>query len=244
VVSYLNSTPFIYGLDNFFKRDDVKISIDIPSICAEKLLSGQADIGLVPVAILPRLNHYSIISDYCIAANGEVSSVLLLSDVPLEKIETILLDYQSRTSVMLTRILTKKLWGIHPQWKETSENYEKDIRASTAGVVIGDRALKLKGKFKYVYDLSAEWNKLTGLPFVFACWVSTIETTPVFNQEFNNALYKGISDIEAVVQALPSKDINPDVAIDYLKNNISFLMDDKMKKGMKRFLEFVEQLSI
>ena len=100
-VSYLNSQPFIYGLKNNSIINEIELSLDVPSVCAEKILSGKADIGLIPVAVIPQLKESHIISDYCIGADGKVETVLLLSDVPLEKIKSILLDYQSRTSVLL-----------------------------------------------------------------------------------------------------------------------------------------------
>src|SRR6185369_11597556 len=115
---------------------------------------------------------HHIISDYCIGADGDVGSVLLLSDVPMSEIKNVLLDYQSRTSVTLAQVLADKYWRIKPRWTDAKENYERDIKGTTAGVVIGDRTFALKNKFKYTYDLSGEWKIFTGLPFVFACWVA------------------------------------------------------------------------
>jgi len=114
-VRYLNSQPFIYGLKNNPVINEIDLSLDIPSVCAEKLLNGNVDIGLVPIAVIPELKESHIISDYCIGADGKVETVLLLSDVPLEKIETVLLDYQSRTSVLLVKMLAGKFWKISPQ---------------------------------------------------------------------------------------------------------------------------------
>ena len=85
-VSYLNTLPFIYGINNSEVVNDIKLSLDIPSDCGMKLLSGEVDLGLVPVAILPQLKEYHIISDYCIGAEGKVDSVALYSDVPLDEI--------------------------------------------------------------------------------------------------------------------------------------------------------------
>ena len=149
VVSYLNSKPFIYGLRSANFNVEVEIMEDTPTICAEKLLNGQADIGLIPVAVIPQLKEHFIISNYCIGADGNVNSVMLFSEVPLEKIKTILLDYQSRTSVLLTQLLAKKFWNINPKWQTTSTEYEKQIHGETAGIVIGDRALFLKNKLNY-----------------------------------------------------------------------------------------------
>lgn len=243
VVSYLNSKPFIFGLRNSAIIDEVNLSEDIPSVCAEKLLSGEADIGLVPVAVLPQLKKYKIISNYCIGADGKVGSVMLLSDVPLNDIKIILLDYQSRTSVLLSRILAKELWKINPQWKKTSEHFEKNISGNTAGIVIGDRALIDKKKFKYTYDLPEEWKKLTGLPFAFASWVSVKELSDKFISDFNSALQNGLMNIPRIAReessaALPETEIR-----NYLENCIDYNFNEEKKKAMEIFLEKAGQFS-
>ena len=141
-VSYLNSLPFIYGFNHYKDfRNKIKLSTDIPSVCADKLKNNEVDIGLIPVAELPNIPQGNIISDYCIGAVGEVKTVLLVSDVPLLQIKTILLDYQSRTSVALCRVLAREFWKINPTFTNTQKNYETNISKTTAGVIIGDRTL-------------------------------------------------------------------------------------------------------
>lgn len=239
VVSYLNSKPFIYGLKNSGLVSEIDLSEDIPSVCAEKMITGQADIGLIPVAALPDLKNYNIISDYCIGSDGAVNSVLLLSQVPLNQIKTILLDYQSRTSVLLTRILAQNFWKINPQWKETTVEFEKEIEGSTAGIVIGDRALLMKNKFSFVYDLSAEWKKFTGLPFVFACWASKIKLNEKFIIDFNDALKSGIQKIDSIAQTEKSINLLEEDIKFYLKECIDYDFDEAKKEAMKLFLKMV-----
>ena len=130
VVEYLNSTPFVYGLLNsgYLDNSEVQLELDIPSVCAKKLVDGTADVGLVPVAIIPALKEHYVLTDYCIGAIGKVNSVLLLSNVPLTDIKTILLDFHSNTSVALTRILASKLWNISPEWKNAEEGFISSIK--------------------------------------------------------------------------------------------------------------------
>ena len=111
-VSYLNAKPFIYGLEHSNLLTNYKLELDIPSVCADKLLNNKVDIGLVPVAIIPFFKDYTILTDYCIGAKGAVGSVMLYSDVPLNEIENIYLDYQSRTSVALVQIIAANYWKI------------------------------------------------------------------------------------------------------------------------------------
>ena len=198
-VSYLNSKPFIFGLQNSEIKKEIDLQLDIPSECARKLEDNVVDIGLVPVAALAEMDEYHIISDYCIGADGEVSSVLLVSDVPLHHVQNILLDYQSRTSVILAQVLAEKFWKITPQFHEANENYESLISGTTAGIIIGDRTFTMKEKFKYVYDLAHEWKLFTNLPFVFACWVSNKEMDRSFVKSFNDALRFGLMNSETVV---------------------------------------------
>jgi chorismate dehydratase len=242
IVSYLNSKPFIYGLKNKLFRIPIDLEEDIPSVCAEKLQNGNADIGLVPVAVLPWIKNHIIISDYCIGTEGEVNSVLLLSDVPLGNIKTILLDYQSRTSVLLTRVLAKYSWKISPEWKSTEKNFEKNIRDQTAGVVIGDRALIMKKNFKFVYDLGSEWKKFTGLPFVFACWISTKKYESDFIKQFNEALELGLNRIDLVAEQESTPELTVDDIRNYLKNNINYSFNDEKKNALELFLKLSSEL--
>ncbi len=113
-VSYLNTKPLLYGIQHSPIIDKIELKIDYPSRIAAMLLNDEIDIGLVPVAIIPKLREFHINTDYCIGSDGEVASVCLFSEVPIEKIETVLLDYQSRTSVQLAKILMKEYWKINP----------------------------------------------------------------------------------------------------------------------------------
>lgn len=242
LVSYLNSTPFLYGLQHYKLLNTIKISLDSPAICAQKLIDNTVDIGLVPVAILGQLNEYYIISDYCIGAKGKVDSVMLYSHVKLNEIEKILLDYQSKTSVTLVKIIAERLWNINPVWENATENFETKISGSTAAVIIGDRTFGIENKYPYAYDLSEEWEKLTGLPFVFACWVANKKLPDDFLKEFNTALQFGINNRPALIKELTKKSsysTNIDV---YLNERIKYNFDDEKKKAMNLFLEYVSEL--
>ena len=237
VVSYLNTIPFIYGLKQYELDKKLDISLDIPCACAEKLLSKKVDIGLVPIVVLKQLEDAQIISDYCIGANGAADTVCLFSDVSFDGVESILLDYQSRTSVELLKILLKEHWRISPKLIEANENYETQISGKTAGLIIGDRAFHFQDKFKYAYDLSDIWKQITGLPFVFACWIANKELDAGFKKEFNNALKFGVENIEEAIKSaadIYSHCKNPQ---DYLNNKISYLLDEDKRKGMELFLE-------
>ncbi len=242
-VSYLNSTPFVYGLKHHAVAEEISLSLDIPSECSRKLISGVAQIGLVPVASIPEIPHAERISDWCIAANGKVKSVTLLSHVPLEEIKTILLDYHSVTSINLTRILSHYFWKIDPLWMNTQQGFEEKFSGTTAAIIIGDRSLNMRDQFPFVYDLSEEWKKFTGLPFVFACWVSNVKLDDSFKSEFNDALSLGIKNMDAVIADLKSKSDFYPHSEDYLRNILDFSFDDNKNKAINLFLEYKKSLA-
>lgn len=233
-VSYLNTKPLIYGFEQGEMKEDIELVIDYPANIASFLVNDQVDIGLVPVAVLPSLKEHHIISDYCIGCNGEVGSVCLFSDVELPDIKIILLDYQSRTSVELLKILLREHWHISPQLIKATANYENEVTGTTAGLVIGDRALKQRARSKYIYDLGSAWKDMTGLPFVFAAWVSNKKMSPGFIANFNKANELGLNSLGLIVQQQlhHGYDLHQ-----YYTENISYVLDEKKKEGMQLFLE-------
>ncbi len=241
-VSYLNSKPFIFGLENSEIKNEINLQLDTPADCARKIEEGIVDIGLVPVAVLAEMEESHIISNYCIGADGEVGSVLLVSDVPLHSIQNVLLDYQSRTSVVLVQVLAEKFWKISPQYHDTAQNYEALIGGTTAGIIIGDRTFELKEKYKYVYDLAHEWKLFTNLPFVFACWVSNKELDRSFVKRFNDALRFGLMNSETVVSNF-KKETGANFNVkDYLENKISYAFDERKKFAMELFLTYANEV--
>jgi chorismate dehydratase len=199
-VSYLNTKPLIYGFEKGMMKDEIELVIDYPAKIAAALINDDIDIGLVPVAIIPELKEHYIVSDYCISCDGEVASVCLFSEVPVKEIETVLLDYQSRTSIELAQILLRDYWKIDPVFLKAGIDFRKEIKSSTAAIVIGDRAFEQRKLSKYNYDLGLAWKDMTGLPFVFAAWISNKPINELFIKNFNTANEKGLKNINTIVQ--------------------------------------------
>jgi chorismate dehydratase len=235
-VSYLNTIPFIHGLKQSELIKTLDLQLDYPSICADKLINGTVDLALVPVAVIPKLKEAYIISDYCIGANGAVDTVCLYSDVHIDEIESIALDYQSRTSVALLRILLKEYWQLDPELKKANVGFEDNIKGKHAALIIGDRAFTLNTKHAYIYDLSAIWKEMTGLSFVFAAWVANTKLPQDFIISFNTALEKGLSNIDKALALEGDSYPNCKNPEDYLNNKISYNLDVEKQKGMELFL--------
>ncbi len=207
--------------------------LDYPANIAHRLLDSEIDIGLVPVAIIPALAEHYIISDYCIGCKGAVASVCLFSDVPIQEVKEVLLDYQSRTSVQLLKILLTEYWKTAPVFIDAKEDFRDNIRERRAGLVIGDRAFQQRKVSKYVYDLGEAWYLHTGLPFVFAAWVSNKKLDQSFIDKFNSATAAGLSSIAEIVAQTPYHlyDLQQ-----YFTNYISYELDAEKRKGMALFL--------
>lgn len=240
-ISYLNTSPFIYGIQESGFLSNYEMEMDYPAACAEKLIHNKVDIGIVPIAILPLLKHYTILSDYCIGANGAAGSVLLYSQVPLQEIENIYLDYQSRSSIALVQIIAKHFWKISPNWIKAETGYEEEIFGTTAGVIIGDRTFSMKNKYKYAYDLSEEWQHFTGFPFVFACWITNKELPLQFTDAFRKAIKYGIDNKQKLIQELEKDNKSAIDIAHYLNNCISYELDEAKRKGMQLFLNYLKQ---
>ena len=230
-VSYTNTKPFVYGITHSDIINQIDLSLDIPSTCANKLIDNQVDIGLVPVAALLRIPEYHIISEYCIGADGPVNSVFIFSDKPVEEIKNIRLDEQSRTSNNLALVLLKNYWKISPE-VVTGE--------ADSFVQIGDRTFGKVHQYSFAYDLAAEWKNFTGLPFAFAVWASNKKINPEFISGLNSALKFGIDNRELILSQLPQ--YNSFDLQDYLMNRLDFNLDNLKREAIDKFLKLVKEL--
>jgi chorismate dehydratase len=236
-VSFLNTLPFRYGLNHAEDMQSIaQVEYDIPSVCAKRLLSGDVDVGLIPIAALKNMNDYHIVSDYCIGAQDQVDSVYLFGDVPVEKMQKIMLDYRSRTSAGLTRILASEYWKVEPEWIKADKGFENNITGNTGGLVIGDKALELADAFLYRYDLAREWHNHTGKEFVFAAWVSRKPLSESFIKVFNKALTFGLKHIDDALEELGDNYRHLPAGY-YLKQSIDYHLNDSKRQSLQLYLK-------
>ena len=235
-VSYLNTLPFLLGIQQSDIMQRIELVKDYPAKIAQDLMDGTIDIGLVPVAIIPLLKDPYLVSEYCIGAEGPVASVSIFSQVPMEEIKTVYLDYQSRTSIQLAQILLKNYWKQDVEFIPASEGYIEKISGTTAGVIIGDRALAAISQFTYSFDLAAAWIAHTGLPFVFATWVANKPIPAEFMKQFDLANSYGLTHLEEVIAKVPKHETGYDL-YKYYTQNISYQFTADKKKGMELFLK-------
>jgi chorismate dehydratase len=238
-VAYHNTRPFLYGLQRSPLASRLDIQLDIPAEGARKLRAGELSLALVPVGVLDSVPEARIISPYAIGCDGPVRTVCLYSERPLAELDRIWLDYHSVTSVRLLDLLLREHWHHRAELVQAVPGYREQIAGRTGGLVIGDRAMGLEQRFAHVLDLGEAWKQWTGLPFVFAVWVSTTELDGELLQEFNAALAEGLEHLEEVAQgAQPEVPPGFDL-LDYYRRAIRYPLDAPARQGLQRFLEAI-----
>lgn len=232
-VSYLNTIPFIYGIEHAGKLR-AELQLAPPSGCAQSFIDGNADIALIPVGALPQIKDADIVTSYCIGAVQSVRTVVVVSNCPTKNIKTIYLDNHSRTSAALTRILAVKKWDIAPEYKELSD-YSKVLSPDEgdAFLLIGDKVFDYEGRFRYSRDLADEWRAMTRLPFVFALWVARKSVDAETLDALEDSLLWGVEHTWEAIKTYGYD--NRDYAYDYLTQNIDFLFDNQKHKALGKF---------
>jgi chorismate dehydratase len=217
------------------------LSYDIPSRCADKLLSDEADIGLIPIVETLSMPEHYIISDLCIGADDAVRTVVMASETPIADISTVYMDSHSRTSVALSKILAKHYWKITPRWIPFLDDITVYPRnGSSAAVIIGDKAFSVQAP--HIYDLAVEWRKFSGLPFVFACWVANKPIDKDFINRFNDTMHNLTDNMDAIAEYYRDKTPNGVNLYEYWSKNISYPLTADKLEGMNLFLKYAREI--
>ena len=236
-LSYSNTFPFVYAMRHKLEGRVGELNYEVPAVSAQRFKNHEVDIALIPVASLLEMSDYQIITDYCIGSYGEVKSVALFSKIPLESIRNIYLDTESRSSVNLVKILAKNSWKINPEWISLPEN--SDALELDSVVLIGDKTFKYQNKFPYVYDLSLEWKKFTGLPFVFAVWVARNSISNEIIDELNQVFSYGLERIPDLYNEFDIS-ISREEFEEYLNRYIDYNLDANKRKAIELFISYLK----
>ena len=246
-VSYLNTKPLVYGLDQLLP--EAEIVYDLPSRLADQLSTGQLDVALIP-SIEYLLNpDYTIISDACIACRGPVYSVQLISRKPIEEIKTLALDEGSRTSVAMVQILLSQRFNRIPQLEPFPIGSHISELSSDAVLVIGDRAMHLSNDdFCEVWDLGEEWCRWSTLPFVFAMWVARASFSEHFTRvqsALSTARDQGVKQLAEIArQESAHVQLSQSQCHDYLQNNLHFYLGPEEQQGLELFFDHAQKLEL
>lgn len=241
-VNYLNTKPLIRALDQQPYSNYFELIPENPRVCSEKYQAGVADIALVPVAVLAsEIKDYQIISDYCIASDGDVATVGIFSDSELKDISKIYLDDHSKTSQQLTKIIFEDYLNIYPEY-QVCDVSKVTLDKNEGVLMIGDKAFTSKSSYENYFDLGGLWTQFTSLPFVYAVWISR-EKDQELEKLFNEGVAKGLEQIETIIDE--NKVLHPDIDLaSYYKDHIHYDLEAKKLEGLNLFLKTLKAKNI
>lgn len=247
-VSFLNTSPLVWGMLHGPQRDLFDLDFQVPAGCADQVRSGAADIGIIPSFELTR-QDLEIIPGAGIACHGPVRSILLISAVPAAQIRRLAVDSSSRTSVELARIILDRRYGADPETVAHVPDLPAMLAMADAALVIGDPALRIDiGSSTirlpyHTYDLGAEWVEMTGLPMVFAVWAGRrgVVTAEVA-EAFRGSCAYGRNHIDEIVRVESARrEFAPDLVREYLTSHIVHELGPKDYAGMDLFLRYARE---
>lgn len=231
-------------------RSAFDISYTVPSRCAAALDDGSADIGIIPTAAYTSIPELVILPGVAIASRREVRSILLVSKVPLEGIQTVAVDSSSVTSVALIQVLFTKWWGRDRTFVVMLPDVERMLGKHDAAMVIGDTALKVDRSRYFTYDLAEEWVRFTGKPFVFAFWAvrkvalkdadASLDLAQIFQQSRDHGLSP--TSLSQIARAWAPRVGSSEAGVKtYLTENIHYYLDPACLDGLQLFYRYAEE---
>lgn len=259
LIDYLNTMPFHYDLAERLGDVDVHFERGVPSQMNRMLMTGEIDLALISAIEAARnAKDVIILPGLSIASLGAVRTVLLFSwasDMRDLDGQSIALTDHSATSVALLKVLCRERYQIEPNFTVTKQHLPSMLAEHQGALVIGDDAL-VEGthhralsspsgwNLPYIYDLSDEWLKMTGLPFTFAVWaarkdrVQALADAGVFDGLYASTEQGLLEDSrDALSQAYSARLALPvGVCRRYLRDLRYHLTEDDLA-GLKLFLE-------
>jgi chorismate dehydratase len=234
--SYLNTAPLIWSFINGSMQRDVELLTDsAPAVCGDMLANIDAEIALVPVIEYQRIPDILVVPNVCVGSRTRVRSVVLATRCrDLKDVRTIALDSSSRTSSVLIQIIFREFLGIEPDCRQSEPDLSRMLETSDAALIIGDPAMLFSRDDLRVHDLAELWHEFTGLGFVFAMWMVRERAIDLVRAvDLTGARDEGVHHIEDIVAYYqPKLGMPPEELRSYLLDNITFTMDDDMRRGL------------
>jgi len=272
IVQYLNTAPLVWGFTNGPLRGKYDLSFTVPSLCAEALRSGSADIAIIPAIEYQRINDLAILPDMAIASQNLVRSLLIISKKPIEAVRSIALDRSSRSTQALTKILCDRRWKIAPEFFEMAPDAGTMLQRADAALLIGDPALRLSieialsakrgasgeqvcpagsagiagGESLHVYDVVEEWRKMTNLPAVLAVWAArSAVASPEVIEDFQASRDFGLKNVDEISrQAAVELALPAEELRRYLTENIDFALGEENLRGLSAYFAFAAAMGL
>jgi chorismate dehydratase len=272
IVQYLNTAPLVWGFTNGPLRGKYDLSFTVPSLCAEALRSGSADIAIIPAIEYQRINDLAILPDMAIASQNLVRSLLIISKKPIEAVRSIALDRSSRSTQALTKILCDRRWKIAPEFFEMAPDAGTMLQRADAALLIGDPALRLSieialsakrgasgeqvcpagsagiagGESLHVHDVVEEWRKMTNLPAVLAVWAArSAVASPEVIEDFQASRDFGLKNVDEISrQAAVELALPAEELRRYLTENIDFALGEENLRGLSAYFAFAAAMGL
>jgi len=257
-VSYLNTKPLIYGLEN---QPDIQLSLRVPARLIDGLHDGLFDVALLPTIDYQRFDDLLVVPAGGIGCDGPTLTVRIFSTIPIEKITTLVCDVESHTSVALARIILAELYGIQPKFtllpgthgeppltpSPCNQGEGWGEAPSSAMLLIGDKVVcQEPPDHPYQLDLGSAWKDLTGMPFVFAVWVARngifLHDLPA---RLATARQTGLAHADEIVRqyAVP-RGWPADLALQYLTGYLKYEIGEKQLATITRFHELAAKYGL
>ena len=252
-VSYLNTSPLVWGMLHGPQQGVFDLEFTLPAECADRLRSGDAEVGLVPTIELARQRDLTVVPGSGIVCRGAVRSILLVSKKPMEAIESFAADAGSRSSVVLTQVILARKHGIRPDVRPYPPKLDDMLELADAALVIGDPALRIdpgmsdwRGQPVHVYDMGAEWFDLTGLPMVFAVWAAKgVAADSRFASVFEESKQFGFRHIDDLVRFEGQRlGLDEGLVRSYVTESIHYDLGEDEKQAMALYLEYAGELGL
>lgn len=233
---YLNVKPLVYTFERGGLPDGWELVYAPPGELAVMLVRG--DIAAAPVSSFATFADPALQTcpGICIAADGLVDSVLMLSTRDVPDIRTVALDTGSLSGANMLRIILADLYNHRPQFIRVPPNpVSAMLEECDAALVIGNAALLHPKDGLRVFDVAEHWRRLTGLPAVFAVWAGK-KMTPELVSLLQAAKEAGMHRLEEI--ALQQADVlglTFDRCFDYLARRMIYDLGERELRGLEEF---------
>jgi chorismate dehydratase len=274
IVEYLNTAPLVWGFTDGPLAGRYDCSFTVPSKCAEALRAGNVDVAIIPAIEYQRMENVVLLPEMCVAAKGEVRSILVIARKPIELAKRVALDTSSRSSAGLVQLLCRNFWGISPEFIASEPDPAAMLANADAALVIGDPALRIAVKLEqlaekkpngefccggdpndqavpgvdslYVYDVAHQWREMTALPCVLAVWAARREAvTPELVADFATSKQFGMANISDIAEGAALKLDLPARSLErYLRENIDFHLDAENIAGLELYYKLCAEAGL
>ena len=217
---------------------NAKIVNAIPSALNKSLAAGDLDVALLSSVVLLNNPDYQYIPNIGIISDGLVRSVGLFTRKEIHQIETVALDESSLASIMMARILFTEYWNQAPRFIGFPPSCEDGLSNADAVVTIGDKTFTMYDGTARRNDLGQIWKEFTGLPFVYALWVTRPGIDPLeLEPAFSEAKRRGLQNVDRIAEKCQTQfpSLHSGFFMEYLTQNLSYDLGEREIKGMELF---------